>query len=368
MRKNLILLLVIFGAISCSNGTKEVQNVGSPYISYPEPNHYYCKRIDEIRVDGDLSDWDGIEWTEYFNDIEGSEKPKPKYTTRAKIAWDDDCLYIAAEIQDPHVWANLTQRDTVIFYDNDFEVFIDPDGDTHHYYEFEMNALATVWDLMLTMPYRDFGHVIDSWDIAGLQVSVKVLGTINDPTDEDQGWNIELAMPFSVLQECSSKDGIPAVNDYWRINFSRVEWKTEVKDSKYVKQINPDTGKPFPEDNWVWSPQYHINMHMPEYWGYLIFSDSKTGSLADWTVPQQEYIKWHLRNIYYLQNQYRQVNGTYAFTITALDLAATGDQVPAPEIFKTFSGYQAVLPDRSDNLYWMIDEKGWIRKLKKLDD
>lgn len=36
-----------------------------------------------------------------------------------------------------------------VFNDNDFEVFIDPDGSTHYYKEFEINALNTTWDLEL---------------------------------------------------------------------------------------------------------------------------------------------------------------------------------------------------------------------------
>ena len=51
-------------------------------------------------------------------------------------------FYVAAEMEEPHVWGTLTQHDAVIFQDNDFEVFIDPDGDNHEYYEFEINALG----------------------------------------------------------------------------------------------------------------------------------------------------------------------------------------------------------------------------------
>ncbi|CEN48597.1 hypothetical protein CCAN2_1920045 [Capnocytophaga canimorsus] len=50
--------------------------------------------------------------------------------------------------------ATLKERDTVIFHNNDFEIFLDPDNDSHNYYEFEINALNTVWDLFLTKPYR----------------------------------------------------------------------------------------------------------------------------------------------------------------------------------------------------------------------
>jgi hypothetical protein len=43
---------------------------------------------------------------------------------------------------------------SIIFLDNDFEVFIDPDGDNWMYYELEVNALAQIWDLLLIRPYR----------------------------------------------------------------------------------------------------------------------------------------------------------------------------------------------------------------------
>ena len=63
------------------------------------------------------------------------------------MLWDDEYFYFAAELIEDQIWATLTERDSVIFYDNDFEIFIDPDGDSHQYYEFEINALNTVWDL-----------------------------------------------------------------------------------------------------------------------------------------------------------------------------------------------------------------------------
>ena len=110
------------------------------------PQGYLCRRASTpILVDGKLDEaaWAEAPWTTDFVDIQGAAKPKPRFRTRAKLLWDDDYLYIAAEFEEPHVWATLTQHDSVIFQDPDFEVFIDPDGDTHAYYEFEMNALNT---------------------------------------------------------------------------------------------------------------------------------------------------------------------------------------------------------------------------------
>jgi hypothetical protein len=38
----------------------------------------------------------------------------------------------------------------------------------------------------------------------------------------------------------------------------------------YKRRLRPN-GKPLPEDNWVWSPQGLIDMHVPEHWGYITF-------------------------------------------------------------------------------------------------
>ena len=127
-------------------------------------------------------------------------KPAPRFKTRAKMLWDDSYLYIGAELEEPHVWATLVKRDTVICRDNDFEVFLDPDGDSHEYYEFEMNALNTVWDLLLKKPYRDGGPPVDSWNIDGLVTAVHIDGTLNDPRDIDQGWSVEIAFPWDCAE------------------------------------------------------------------------------------------------------------------------------------------------------------------------
>ena len=103
-------------------------------------------------------------------------------------------------MEDPHVWGTITARDAVIYKDNDFEIFLDPDGDTHNYYELEVNALETEWDLLILKPYHDDDKVvIDSWDIPGLVTKVHVDGTINDPSDRDKGGVLKLQSPGKLL-------------------------------------------------------------------------------------------------------------------------------------------------------------------------
>src|SRR5689334_19803249 len=109
-----------------------------------QPKRYTCYRASApIQIDGRLHDaaWRKAPWTSRFVDIEGSKKPLPRFHTRAKMLWDDQYFYVGAELQEPDVWATLTEHDSVIFRDNDFEVFLWPPGVGRSYFEFEMNAL-----------------------------------------------------------------------------------------------------------------------------------------------------------------------------------------------------------------------------------
>jgi basic amino acid/polyamine antiporter, APA family len=290
------------------------------------PRQYVVYRAaSAITVDGTLDEpsWAGAPWTEPFVDIEGDSRPQPRFRTRARMLWDDDNLYVAGEIEEPDVWSTLTERDSVIFRDNDFEIFIDPDGDTHAYYELEVNASATPWDLLLIKPYRDGGPAIHGWDIAGLKVAVRVRGTLNKPGDRDGAWTVEIALPWNILREAAPRRKLPAAGDQWRLNFSRVEWQVDAAaDGRYTKRRRPDTGDPLPEDNWVWSPQGAIDMHMPERWGYVQFSSAAAGSRMERFVEDpNERVKWALRRLYYRQRRYHDAHGVYAASLDALNAA-----------------------------------------------
>jgi hypothetical protein len=299
-----------------------------PVPSIPfAPRAYVCARTDTPPViDGRLDDpvWAQAPRTASFVDIRGRAHPDPRYLTTAALAWDDSCLYVAAELQEPHVWGSLTRRDAVIYHDNDFEVFIDPDGDNHHYYELEINALGTEWDLLLVRPYRDGGPAINAWDIAGLRTAVHVDGTLNDPSDRDTGWSVEIAIPWRVLAEAASRPSPPAAGDIWRLNFSRVQWRTRVTDGRYEKIED------LPEDNWVWSPQGLIAMHYPEMWGEVLFVDAAPGDPGAALRESAEHEEIRLANllmaVYHRQRQHQARTG--AFTDDLAELGFAADVLP----------------------------------------
>lgn len=284
-------------------------------VPLPYPRHYICYRARKpIVIDGKLDDeaWRDAAWTEDFVDIEGDKRPRPRFRTRARMLWDDEYFYIGAELEEPHVWATLTEHDSVIFQDNDFEVFIDPDGDNHNYYEIEINALNTVWDLRLPKPYRDGGPPLNEWEIPGLKTAVYIDGTLNNPNDIDRGWSVEMAIPWKVLAEFAGCPAPPRDGDQWRVNFSRVEWLVRVVNGRYEKVPN------MPEDNWVWSPQGVIDMHRPETWGYVQFSTAPPGKARfrpDPTYPA----RMELMRLYYAQKSFWEKHKRWARSLQELE-------------------------------------------------
>lgn len=305
MNLNRILFLGIFYFFTA---LCHAQNPPKKFIAY--------HTIDPIEIDGIPNErsWQKASFSSNFIDIEG--KDIPQYRTNFKMLWDEKYLYFFARIEEPNVWATLKQRDTVIFYNNDFEIFIDPDGDTHNYIEFEMNALNTVWDLFIVKPYREGAPVLDNWDIKGMKSAVKVNGTLNDPRDYDQGWTVEIAFSWQSILEASPTNKIP-VNNFWRINFSRVNWDFQLNNGVYSRKKDK-SGSYLPEYNWVWSPPGVIDMHEPEHWGYVYFSDKSVGEKDLFSIPEDEKIKWYLYELYRKQKRFYSENKKWATDIQTL--------------------------------------------------
>jgi hypothetical protein len=357
----------------------EAQDAVIPRTLEPRESYVAYRTRSPMRIDGSMREaaWSAAPWTRDFIDIRGrNHLPKPQLRTRAKILWDDTYLYIAAELVEPHLWGTITKRDAVIFHDNDFEVFIDPDADTHNYYEIEINTLGTVWDLMLTKPYRDNGSAIDAWNIDGMQQAVHIVGTLNRPSDNDTSWTVELALPWRVLREHAPAQRPPLAGEQWRLNFSRVEWDLDPTGTGYERRRD-SAGKLLPEHNWVWSPQGAINMHMPERWGTLQFSNRIAGQGEDSVrADPDEALRDVMRAYYYAQRRFHEANKRYAASFAELtpwlvqDSAARGgrtlpagatmDATMGATIDATGAGYRISAPAaRGGRLHITNDGRLW---------
>lgn len=292
---------------------------GQAPAAMPHPPGYVSVRASApVIVDGRLDDaaWASAPWSDDFGDMASGVRPDASLRTRVKMLWDDRYLYIGADIAGPHLWAEMTRHDSPLYQENAFEFFIDPDGDNHDYYEFEINARNTTWDLFLPKPYRDGGQGLSDWEILGLQSAVHLDGTLNDPSDVDRGWTMELAVPWFALGEQARRPVPPHAGDQWRMNFTRVESPLRTDGGVYRK-IEGQPSRVF-----SWARQYVTDIHRPETWGYVQFEAAAKPFTPDPSWPSR---RW-LASVYNAERDYQKTHKAWTPTLADLGLAPPADE------------------------------------------
>ena len=267
---------------------------------------YTCYRTrSPLIVDGSLTEsgWAKAPKSPRFVDMVTGDPAF--FDTRAAVLWDDDNLYIGFWVEEPFVDAKLKERDSLIFMENDVEVFIDG-GDC--YYEFEINALNTVYEVffiwqdayqrggrfdvpefdLISRKALSFGGNYDrsgwnfwrgthprgvrwaftDWDFPGARSAVYVNGVINNRAVVDQGWTVELAFPWSGMKWLANGRSLPPSDgDVWNIFFGRFE-KLEVARTL-----------PQPQPAWCWNKHGTLDTHMPEKFTRVQFSNQYVDEL-----------------------------------------------------------------------------------------
>lgn len=361
MKNTFLTTLIVLIFISCTKEKALTVDLSSDIVS---PRTYVVhKTTAPITIDGkgNEDDWENAAFTDKFIDIEGVKIPNQ--STQLKMLWDSEFLYVYAKLNEKHIWGDITKRDQVIFYNNDIEVFISPSNDTHNYGEIEVNALNTVWDLVLNKPYNVGGKPKNRWNLNDLQTAVFIKGTLNDPSDIDEFWSVEMAIPLSAFAELKNRPKInPKDGEQWRINFSRVQWDHDIKDGIYSRKKKD--GKFLPEYNWVWSNQGAINMHLPENWGYIHFTDNPPTNPINFTHqtdPLTEQLVYALyRKIKFkdLKSLKKKQVGTQ---ITFEPIQFQGKTLLA-NFLKTHTGFTLQVINKKNEMEYRINETGLIQR------
>jgi hypothetical protein len=187
----------------------------------------------------------------------------------------------------------MTERDDLVWKDNDVELFI---AGEDAYFEFEINAFSTIYDVLFIWedayerkgyntlpglsredarrkPFLGVGYkehprnprlAFFEWEIDGLQSAVSIHGTINEDNDADQGWTVELAIPWKGMDVLARGDGRslpPEEGDLWHMDFSRFN-------QEKAEGPTEDSG------GWAWSPHGVWDSHIPECFTRIFFSET----------------------------------------------------------------------------------------------
>ncbi len=315
---------------------------------------YHVKKITtQIKVDGKPEDpgWMDIAWSDNFVDIEGVRKGELELVTKYKMCWNDQGIYWLVWMEEPHVWATIEENEKVIFHDNDIEFFVDPNGDNHLYMEYELNALESHWDLLLVKPYQNGGPALTSWDFAGTKKAVYIKGSLNDNSDLDTGWYAEVFMPFSSIMATYTRLPKPKPGDFWRVNFSRVQWEHQIKGTGYERKKDKN-GRLLPEYNWVWSAIGQVDMHQPDRWGYAVFEDKNP---IDFKIGTPEQIKKELMRCYRLLIGYKNTVGHWPNQLEQMEgYSESRNKLYVYEFEKTKTSF--VLTVSTEKSSWAINQ------------
>ncbi|MSR82947.1 MAG: hypothetical protein EXS58_08480 [Candidatus Latescibacteria bacterium] len=256
--------------------------LATPVLSDPVSRYTIQRATTPIAVDGHL---DEFAW-EKAAQINGFERILNNYDqitrpTRAKMLWDDQHLYFAFVCQDPDMWTYLTKEDDSFWDEEVVEIFIDPDGDAKNYLELEVNQDNAKVDLVIHTLKPEWDSSIP-WDIKGLQTAVALYGTVNDDK-ADQGWTVEIAIPYSAMAEGITGGGAaPKVGDSWRLNLYRIERKggrqvrSELVQAKGQKSAYIDSLSDLYNDQTeytAWSETYTRGFHDPSRFGIVEFGE-----------------------------------------------------------------------------------------------
>ncbi|WP_296317312.1 carbohydrate-binding family 9-like protein [Winogradskyella sp. UBA3174] len=364
--KQISILVILIVVLSCNDRSIEASietiNLADAIIN---PKHYIITKTDtKLVIDGIANEtaWANSKFTSKFIDIEGVKTPR--YETKVKMLWDDRYLYVYAKMEEPHIWGDITKRDAIIYLNNDFEVFIDPSQTGYGYGEIEINALNTVWDLYLDKPYRSGGKANFHWNLNALKSAVYVDGSINNPNKLDNFWAVEMAIPLKPFLNLKNRSKTsPIEGEQWKLNFSRVQWDFNIVDGKY--QRKKEDGKFLPEYNWVWSNQKVINMHEPEKWGILQFTEqtSTEGIIynedPDLLLKQVAYALYRETKFKSLKFYLKQDVGTSK----SLRVAYTKSDTLSAVFHKTNFGFEYVIESQISNTTYSINEQGILKTL-----
>lgn len=204
---------------------------------------YAVQKGETLKIDGLLNEesWREAEWTKYWRDPLGRRShANPKNNsipqTRAKFLWSFDALYIAIESRDRNIWAKLTERDSNTWEEEVVEVFIDADGDQRNYLELQVTPANVVFDAKFAYRRSDLNQA-RAWDMKGWETAVSVEGTLNDSTDQDQRYIVEMKIPINEVPGAPSI--LSAESTPWRINLFRFDWDDAPKGHQRAAALSP---------------------------------------------------------------------------------------------------------------------------------
>jgi len=203
------------------------------------------------------ADWEKAVWRdvtpvtlEYYMGSEPTHQPK----VQAKVAYDDDALYLIWKVNDKNVLAKRTQHTQDVYRDSCVEFFFTPCGEPKErgFFNLETNCVGVKLFGVHVTPGDDEAFTVE--EISSLVTSSSLKGPIDTEISDATTWTLEYRIPLSLLEKFAKVER-PGPGVTWRGNFYKCADETS-------------------QPHWLtWSPVSNAepSFHLPEYFGVIDF-------------------------------------------------------------------------------------------------
>lgn len=239
----------------CIAATAYAQTPAAPNAMLPEPKTASVPLIAaEVKIDGALDDqaWDKAARLTPF--VKHDTMAPARVNTEVRIWYDAQALYLGWTCDDPDIQATFTQRDSRFWEEEVVEFFVTPAA-LDRYFELQWNPLGGTFDAIIANELAADGRSKQikgdwSYTAGNMTFAVRVDGSVQNSSDRDRRWTVEVRLPFADLKVAPPRRG-----DVWRANFYR---------------FNRDRGSE--TEQLSWSPTVWPGFHQPTRFGHLRFA------------------------------------------------------------------------------------------------
>ena len=251
-----VIIFVLISNLSLFSQTEKKIVIGQ------QPVYKVSKTTEPITVDGrmDEASWKKAE-IRTFDNFFRLDKAPDKQGTKFRMLWDDQKIYLFYQCEDTSLMAKETRFDGATHLDDCAEFFCVPVPDSiYFHFGFELNISKTAFDFIVLWKYFNGRNIFINGYNPVYESGVTYEGTINDESDKDKGWQMELAIPFTCFSQFN--------------NISRakpgVKWAFQAvrQDRNLISDRFRSTSILFPLYN------LKQDVHQPCHFGLLEFTDN----------------------------------------------------------------------------------------------
>ncbi|MBK8169363.1 MAG: carbohydrate-binding family 9-like protein [Sandaracinaceae bacterium] len=214
------------------------------------------KATTPITVDGRLDEPAWATAVQTGNLVETMTGAPAAFQASGKITWDANNLYVAFEVSDDFLKSTYTAHDEHLWEQDTVEVMVDPGNDGVNYFEIQVAPTGQVFETRYDSRRQPqpVGHL--DWT-SNVRQRVVLRGHVNDD-DADQGYTVEMALPWTAFAAGTPPAGRPESGATWGINL-------------YVMDARDDDA---PQRFAAWSPPRVGDFHATNRFARVTFVDA----------------------------------------------------------------------------------------------